>query len=160
MPLPQAHNVLKYLVMAQNRFLHGFDRVPDDRLSWSPGGEAPTPLQLAGKLTRFLTFITHVLADRQMPERTGAPPEPPATREEAKRVVDSGFATLRGAVTGLTERDLAAEVPVPWGQATIEHVLWQIPAVVGYLQGQMNLVQLAYGDTDPNIPPDWGREEV
>jgi hypothetical protein len=31
--------------------------------------------------------------------------------------------------------------------------------VIGYFQVQLNYLQLAYGDTDPNMPPNWGREE-
>ena len=53
MPESQVQGVLKSLAMGRNRFLYGLDHVPDDRLNWSPGGEAPSPLQLAGKTALF-----------------------------------------------------------------------------------------------------------
>jgi len=160
MPLPQVHHALKYLAMSRSRFLYGIDCVPEERLDWSPGGEAPTPLQLAGKTARFLAFVTHVITHRAMPERSGITPDPPTTREAAKMLVEERFGALRHTLLGVTGTDLAATVPVPWGEATIEYVIANIPAIVGYHQGQMNLIQLCYGDKDPNVPPNWGQEEI
>jgi hypothetical protein len=32
-------------------------------------------------------------------------------------------------------------------------------SVMGYLQGQLNYCQMAYGDEDPNIPPSWMKKD-
>jgi hypothetical protein len=34
------------------------------------------------------------------------------------------------------------------------------PSVIGYHQGQLNLLQVIWGDTRANIPPNWGKEEI
>ena len=34
------------------------------------------------------------------------------------------------------------------------------PSVIGYHQGQLNLLQVVWGDTTANIPPNWGKEEI
>jgi hypothetical protein len=150
--------LLKTVSMSRSRFLYGLDRTPDDRLNWSPGGEAKTPLQLAGKTAAFLGFISHVLQNRAMPENRGSQPPPPTGREEAKATLQSAFDQLAAAVESLKEGDLQQSVPMPWGETSIAEMLWSVNTVIGYHQGQLNYLQLAYGDTDPNIPPEWGHQ--
>ena len=69
MAVSQLQPLLKGIGMARLRFLYGLDRTPDDRLNWSPGGEAKTPLAVAGRLTGFLGFFSHLLETGAMPER-------------------------------------------------------------------------------------------
>jgi hypothetical protein len=154
MPIPQAHLVLKGLVLFQRRFLYGLDQTPDERLNWSPGEAEKTPLQVAGSLARFLIFIAYTLAHRELP-REGDYPPPPGTRDAAKAAIDSGCAALRRAVEGLEPADLTAKPPAPWGEDTLEEILWLINGTILYHQGQVNYIQLCYGDKDPHIPPDW-----
>jgi hypothetical protein len=37
-------------------------------------------------------------------------------------------------------------------------MLSYLGGVTGYWQGQLNYIQTAYGDMDPNMPPGWGHE--
>lgn len=150
MPIPQAHVVLKGLASGQRRFLYGLDKTPDERLNWSPGEADKTPLQVAGSLAGFLTFIAHTLAHRETPQWEGGAP---ATRNSAKEAIDRACAALRRAVEGLEPADLAAKPPAPWSEDTVEEILWVIHGTILYHQGQLNYIQLCYGDRDVNIPP-------
>jgi hypothetical protein len=155
MALPEIQPLLNGLRMARSRFLFGIERVPDDRLTFNPGGAAKSPLELAGKLAGFLSFIT-LMTQGQMPDRSGGAPPPPATREEAMAALEGAFEGLRSMLEGLTAADLDRMIQMPWGtQMSQRQWLYGIPAVIGYFQGQLNYVQLIYGDEDPNMPPDW-----
>jgi hypothetical protein len=160
MAIPQVQEVLKIISMGRSRFLYGLERVPDDRLNWSPGGAAGTPLQLAGKTAVFLSFVSHVLESRTSPDFEAPRPEPPNTREEANAVVNAAFTQLRKVVSEFTEADLRQTAPAPWGDTPIGALLFWISGLILYHQGQLNYLQLAYGDADPNVPPNWGREEA
>ena len=118
MAVPQVQGALKGLGMGQRRFLYGLDQTPDDRLEWSPGEANKPPLAVAGSLAGFLTFLAQMLTHREMPSREGGPPPPPANREAARQALEAGFSAVREAMEGLQEQDLAATLPVPWGEAT------------------------------------------
>jgi hypothetical protein len=157
MAITQLQPLLGTLRMTQSRFLYGLERTPDDRLGWSPGETASTPLQIAGKLAAFVGFFTHMLRERSMPERPATPPPPPGSREEAKAAVEAAYGRLRTAIEALSAADLDHPLPTPWGATVpLVEMLWWLNGVIGYWQGQLNYLQTAYGDTDPNMPPDWG----
>lgn len=146
----------RVLEMSRQRFLHGLDCVPDDRLSWSPGESSHTPLQLAGRLAGFLDHRTRLLTSPPGAPVTRSAPAIPSSREEARSRVGEAFGRLASAVEGLSEGDLDSPVMAPWGAEVPAGVmLLTVLNVVGYFQGQLNYCQLSYGDTDPNIPPDW-----
>lgn len=157
---PQVQNVLKGVAMGESRFMYGLSRVPDDRLNWSPGGAAKTPLQLAGKTAAFIGFFTTLLETRQRPAVEGGWPPPPQSREEATATLEEAFGGVRRAIVGLSEADLAQIVPTPMGEAPIREVIAWLGGVIAYHQGQLNYLQMAYGDEDPNMPPNWGKEEA
>ena len=158
---PQLKYLLRGVEMARSRFLHGLDCVPDDRLAWSPGGAAGTPLQLASRYGLFLSSVAHMLQHRTMRSRPAAPPAAAETREEAKAAVDAGFGNLKAVIGALTAADLEQTAPAPWNPETpLAEWLYAVPGVLGYFQGQLNYLQLAYGDKEANIPPNWGREEA
>lgn len=156
MSVSQVQAVLKGLAMGERRFVYGLERVPDDRLNWSPGGAAKTPLQLAGKTADFLGYFSTLLETRKHPDVAGGWPPPPQTRAEANAKLEAAFARLRAVVAPLSEGDLSQMVPAPWGEVTLGEALTWINGVLLYHQGQLNYVQMAYGDEDPNIPPEWG----
>jgi len=161
MPLPQLQPLLKVIAMNRSRLLYGLEKTPDDHLTWSPGGEARPALHLVGRAALFAGYLAHLIQHRAAPDMQGGPPPLPQTREEAKAALESAFDRLRSAIAGLSEADLELKVPVPWGESVpVGHMLWSVPGVLGYQQGQLNYVQTAYGDTDANIPPNWGKEEA
>lgn len=157
MALQRLENTLKAIDMSGARYLYGLDRTPDDRLNWKPTEQARSPLELAGHAISFTRFLSHYIQHRTFPERPETPPPPPSTRDEAKAALAAGFAGVRDTVSRLTEKDLAGEIQAPWGKMVpVEVMVVWLPMVLGYLQGQLNYVQVAYGDMDPNMPPDWG----
>jgi len=159
MAIATVQPLLKTLQMAERRFLYGLDQTPDDRLKWSPGGEGKTPLDVAGRVSGFLGFMTHMLQKQTMPERPSGPAPSPASREEAKTAVAAAYQQMRSQIEGLSEADLAQPIPTPWGSSVpaIE-ILWWINGIAGYWQGQLNYIQTTYGDMEPNMPPGWGHE--
>ena len=159
MAVSQLQPLLKGMGMAERRFLYGLDRTPDDRLNWSPGGEAKTPLAVAGRLTGFLGFFSHLLETGAMPERPSGPPPSPETREAAKAAVEAAYRRLVTLIEGMREGDLARPLPTPWGTTVpAQEMLGWINGVTAYWQGQLNYIQTIYGDMDPNMPPGWGQE--
>lgn len=156
MALPQVQPVIKAATMARDRFVFGLDKVPDEKLSWSPGGEAKSPLQLAGSVEGFMGFLTHLLNTGTMPENRGQRPPAPETRDDAKERVTQAINGIIALVEGASEADLQKPVQVPWG-GTVPAVEMMFGAtnVLAYFQGQLNYLQTVYGDMDPNIPPSW-----
>src|SRR5437764_873458 len=153
---PLLNDMVATLEMARERFVYGLDKVPDDHLEWTPGGASRNALALAGRQAGFLGFIAHAIRSGAMPERSGGFPPPPENRETARAAVEGGFNALIEAVRGLSDEDLKKELTAPWGaKHPIAQWLWFISSVVGYGQGQLNFLQLCYGDEDPNIPPSW-----
>ena len=130
--------------------------------------QAPSPLKLAGKTAVFLGAIAHVLQHGTWPERLSFSSGPPADRETAKAALEEAFASLRQVVVNLSEADLAAPFSLEWGRAPdgavldlkLGEMVAATPSVIGYHQGQLNLLQLVWGDTSANIPPNWGKEEI
>jgi hypothetical protein len=156
MAVTQVKALVKALTMGRDRFVYGLEKTPDDRLAWSPGSEARTPLQLAGTVAGFIGFMTHITREGTMPERTGEQPPAPETREAAQAAVAGSLNAAIAAVESLSEADLLKQVPVPWG-GTIPcgEFIRFLPSVLNYFQGQLNYLQTIYGDKDPNMPPSW-----
>jgi len=76
-----------------------------------------------------------------------------------QRDVAAAFHRLATLIDGMREGDLARPLPTPWGtQIPALEMLWFVNSITGYWQGQLNYIQTAYGDTDPNTPPGWGQE--
>ncbi len=160
MSLPQLTPILKSIAQARNRYVFGLQRVPDEQLSVSPGGAARSPIALADHFASFLGFVSHMVGHQAMPQ--GRPEVVPSTsRDEAVARVEAAFGALHETVKALTEEDLVKMVPTPWRkEVSVQEFLGTVVYVVGYAQGQLNYAQMTYGDTDPNIPPGWGSEEI
>lgn len=141
--------------LAGQRLVYGLSRTPDDRLDWSVGGSATTPIQILGRAAHMAEDIAYFL-EKGTWNMDAENQKPLQNREEVEAGVRSAIEKLKKALAGLTEEDLAGDAPAPWG-GSISMRLWPTLALqgMGYAQGQLNLIQLAYGDEDPNIPPDW-----
>lgn len=155
--IAQLEPISRSLGFAQTRFTYGLQKTAEaDKLSFSVGGSAKTPLQIAGAYAGMIGFIAGAVATGQM-ERPSGFPEPPTSGEAAIAGVNAAFEKLQGVIAGLTEADLAKTLRAPWGQELpISDWLVFINQVAGYWQGQLNITQMAYGDEDPNIPPQFG----
>ncbi len=153
--IPAPH-LVTLLEMGRQRFLHGLDCVPDERLAYSPGGNAHTPLQLAGRLAAFIDHRARVLASAPGEPVSRPTPVIPESREEAQSLLNEAFGAAASAVGGLSDADMERSITMPWGgEMSLAAMLLTSLNVIGYFQGQLNYCQLSYGDTDPNIPPSW-----
>jgi hypothetical protein len=158
MAIPQVQPLIRLIEMSRSRFLFGLEQTPNERLGWKPG-EAATPLELAGRLARMMQNIAHLIENHAFPERPATPPPPPPDRESARAAVTAAFERLQSVISQLKEADLQSQAPAPWGaMVPLSDWLWWIGSALGYMQGQLNYLQTAYGDMDPNIPPGWGQE--
>lgn len=157
MPVQQVEDLLAALRMGSERFLYGLEQVPDDRLAWAPVTHGKTPLKVAARLARHLRMIAHGLRERGLPaDRSVFDAATPEDREAARAGVDEALRELVAALSALTEADLEQEMQAPWGaRMPIRRYLPFVMTALAYFQGQLNYVQLAYGDENPNIPPRW-----
>lgn len=158
MAIPEIEPLLRGMRMARERYLYGVGQVPEDRLAWNPAGEGNSALQLCGRLSNTLFMVTLMMRGEATPDRSTLP-GPPATREEATERLNSRFEDLFSTLDSFTEADLARPAPTPWKETTtVRRWVDNLVGVLGYHQGQLNYLQVCYGDRDPNIPPGWGQD--
>src|SRR5687768_7311323 len=101
---PLLNDLVVTLERARDRFTYGLEKVPDDRLEWTPGGSTKNSLALAGRLVGFLSFMAAALKTGTMPERpAGGFPPPPETREAARAAVEAAYNSLIEGVRGLSD---------------------------------------------------------
>ena len=156
MPTAEVAALINNVTMARDRIVFGLEKVPDERLAYKPSETSASPLEVAGKASGFAAFLGHMIATGQMPDRSGGPQPAPTTREAAAGALSGCFEQLISNLSSLTDEDLNRSITMPWGSVvTARDLLWGVPGVVGYWQGQLNYIQTTYGDLEPNIPPSW-----
>src|SRR5687768_1103374 len=112
--VPAAY-LMTLLEMGRQRFLHGLDCVPDDRLNYSPGGSAHSPLELAGRLAAFIEHRARVLGSAPGEQVPRSAPAVTETREAAHTEINAAFGSLCRSVEGLSDADLERSLTMPWG---------------------------------------------
>lgn len=156
MAAKELETTIAVLEMGHSRFAHGVTCVPDERLNWTPAEGAKTPLAIAATLAAYYFMLEFMVRMRRFPLPEERPPLTEG-REEALQLLESRFRKLVQTLDGLTEADLEQELPAPWGgSVAMRRYVGFFPVVIGYWQGQLNYVQIAYGDNEPNIPVNWG----
>lgn len=155
MPEIPTSYVANIVRMARSRFLYGLDQVPEEQLTVAPGG-AHSPLIVADRFSAFLERLRIGLTQGiSIPLKDLLPP-PATSRAEAKARVEAGFEAVLAVLDSLTDADLERPYTAPWGKTLpTGQMLIFLAGTLGYFQGQLNYVQLTYGDADPNIPPEW-----
>ena len=152
--------LVKFVGMSRRRFLYGLEAVPDDRLTWTPSEGGRTILEFADYVARFLGIATILVAEGAMPQVRPPMAPPSANREEAVERLTQAYGALQSAVRELDENKLSNTIIPPWQtEMKVAEMLWFVSSALGYFQGQLNLNQLCYGDTEPHIPPGWGAED-
>jgi hypothetical protein len=156
MAIPQLEAQATAARMARERFVYGLSKVPDDRLNWSPAETAKTPLQIAGALAAsILSFFVPIIATKALPSMEGNQGAPPTSRAEVNRALTNAFDALDAAIDGTKPEALSHPIStpeVPGGTLPLADWIGMALTTCSYFQGQLNYVQTAYGDLDPNIP--------
>lgn len=156
MAIPQLEAEATGARMARERFVYGLSKVPDDRLNWSPAETAKTPLQIAADLAAGLqSFFVPIIATKALPSMEGSQGALPTSREDVNVALTNAFDALDAAIDGTKAEDLSHPIPtpqVPGGTLPLAVWIGMALTMCSYFQGQLNYVQTAYGDLDPNIP--------
>jgi len=135
---------------AAEEFLSAIARVPDDKLEWSPNGDARTPLDILQECGRVNERWAEMLETGQwitwkqdhiqdLIART-------STRESAVAYFSAATERFVAAVRDLPDARLDEPFTAPWRTAStaewLMHALWHI----SYHEGQINYIQTLYGD--------------
>jgi len=135
---------------AAEEFLAAVKRIPDDKLRWSPIGEARSVLDVLQECGRvnerwadmiesgqWITWPREHIQD--LIAKTG-------DRESAVAYFEAATAKFVSAVRGLPDGRLDEPFESPWRTAStaewLMHALWHI----SYHEGQINYIQTLYGD--------------
>src|SRR5579883_150627 len=104
-------------------------RLPEEKWSWSPGGQARTAIDQVAECALVNAGFADVIAARRWPEgydmerfdrdRVQLMADPQKTIQALRE----GAAKLAAAIAGVPDEDLQKEVQMAWGPMTIEHML-------------------------------------
>ena len=143
----------------RDRLLHGLAQAPDDRLGWSPAEGARPPLELVYRGAFRMKYYAGLITGDEFDRRT--PPPPDASRAGAAAAITAACDEIARLIAGLSDADLERQVTAPWGApCTLASVVNQVVMALGYAQGQLNYVQICYGDMNANIPDSWKQGDV
>jgi hypothetical protein len=150
---------------AGEQLAHFLATTAPEKQDWVPEVEGAAGVRsVLGQIAECITvnrFLAGVLRGDAPPAGpTPAPaslmdmPRPFATAEEAGRLIVESAKELGDAVRGLTDADLTREFPTRRGPMP-GYLLIQMPyRNMHYHGGQINLLQLLYGDTEFRpVPP-------
>lgn len=136
---------------------HFVQTTAPDRRDWVPqvDGAAPlrTVLDQASECVHVNRMLAALLRDGTPPDRhPGEAPRPFATDDEACAALIDSARELGDAVRALDDAGLAREYPI-MGRQMVCYDLIELPyRNMQYHGGQINLVQLLYGDAVFHIP--------
>lgn len=157
MALPEVQDCITMLEFARDRYIHGLSVTPEDKSLWTPGGKTRNVLIQASRTANLVGILEHLLGTGQFPQQGGPLAPEAATLEAAQKEVREAYTRFLAVLEKLTAEDLERVVPAPWGeQITVRRWLYLANQALGYSQGQMNFLQLAYGDDNANMPPGYG----
>jgi hypothetical protein len=142
--------------MSIDRVKRILDKTPDDRLLWSPGPSARTPLAQVVHIANSIHHIhTAMMGMRYTtPTREEADAEFWAMektftdRDSALALLDKNSKAYLEWLDGLSEERLSYMVPLPFdlGEAPLEFMLMMLPWHTNDHAAQMDYIQTCYGD--------------
>lgn len=149
----QAASDLRQAVGAMRQSL---DKVPDERLNWSPSPTARSPLHIVAHSAFAIDFIRQMILGRPYPAPTTADADREfleaeqaiSTREQALSLLEGNCEEYCAAIGSLTDDQLTGFVEAPFG-------LGQVPTTLAitfggmhtrHHQAQLDYVQTCYGD--------------
>ncbi len=130
---------------------------PAERLTWKPElpGSAPTrsALEQASECVGVNFLVAKLLRGEVV---TGNYEETDfADGQRAQDLLRSSAAELAAAIRALSEEDLVRVYAHPRARIPGENLIMMPYRNMGYHVGQINLIQMLYGDAEFHLPPKW-----
>jgi hypothetical protein len=135
----------------------GIETTPAERLDWQPTteGSAKTRsiLEQCGEVIGLNYMAASLLSGRGRPERPAE--EPKLDGPTAIAQVQASAQALAAAVRALPDDQFNTVHDLGFAKLTSAQVMEIALGNMSYHWGQLNLIQLLYGDTEFHIPPDF-----
>jgi uncharacterized damage-inducible protein DinB len=120
--------------------------IPEDKLTWSPGGKATSALQILGHVSGFVEWLVQSIESGQMYQ--GSTDDSPANLAEAEALCKAAMERFATWARGLSDETLSKDVVFPWETAPAWRVLNYFDWNNTYHMGQLNYIQLLLGDEE------------
>ncbi|HLK59272.1 MAG TPA: DinB family protein [Chthonomonadaceae bacterium] len=127
-----------------------------DRVNWKPTVEGSAPTRSAIEQIQECIRVNRTFAAKlsgHEPDHGNAPAE--LTSEEAQQQLISSAKELAAVVRGLDEDSLSRDYTLSWGTLPGLILIELAVANMSYHGGQINLIQLLYGDEKFHVNPDF-----
>ncbi len=139
---------------------HFVATTPEDRLVWHPQveGSAPTRsiLEQAGECVAVNRTFAAVLRRGPVETSNGGMLEVKlANGQDAQEQLVISARELAQAIRGLSDDDLQKRFTHPRGEFLGENLIMSPLRNMAYHAGQLNLIQMLYGDAEFHVPATW-----
>ncbi|HEV2474694.1 MAG TPA: hypothetical protein VGS41_18605 [Chthonomonadales bacterium] len=138
---------------------YAIENTDQSKVEWKPVADASSKcrciLDMAAECIGLNKALTRMFSGAEMPARAGGPPERTfANSEEAQQQLTQSAKELGAVVRGLDESVLDHRYPTPFGPMKGSLLLMIAAGNMQYHSGQINQIQLLYGDTEDHFPPE------
>ena len=141
--------------MGEN-YCHFILTTRSDRLDWQPAIEGSAPTRSILEQVAECITVNHGVAS--IIRGGGVSPAPqvtPATASDACSLLTASIDDLAAAIRGMSESDLDREFTHPKAIVFGRNLIMMPLRNMGYHIGQLNLIQMLYGDGFFNAPARW-----
>jgi len=137
---------------AKGRLLRTFESVPDDKLSFSPGGEAKTALQIVEHAGGSNLFFSRWIAGTAAPNPEEAKKHQDEshvqTRIEALQLIEESHRALLASLDGISDATLEDDRESPFGVWKLRDVIYLPILHYHGHASQIDYLQTIWGDMD------------
>ena len=127
------------------------DASTEELCAHSLNDKCRTVLALIIEMTGFNLSISRMLKGETLTYADMQAPSPNAELAEARVNLSASFETVCETIATINEDDWMTQVTTPWGaQMTKAHAALWVSNHTMYHDGQINLIQVANGDTEVN----------
>ena len=139
---------------------HFIGTTPEEKQTWKPTTEGAagtrSALEQAAECAVVNRLIAGLLRGESLPmPDPNVPPLTFANGQEAQEALTSSAQELAAAIRGMSEEDLNRTYQHPRGQFLGRNLIMMCLRNMAYHAGQINLIQMLYGDTEFHVPPKW-----
>lgn len=129
--------------------------MPEEKLSWSPGGETRTPLHILQECAYYLPTLAPMLTPGGDFMAVAGPLMKESaswdTLEKVEAAHNRFLPDTLAFIRAVPDADLNKDIPIPWAEGTTMP-LWKVLLSLYwnnvYHLGQINYIQMMYGDKE------------